>query len=78
MLYKLHNFELLASCNDVHNIDCILDDLEVDNDIELRTNVLREFMGIDQSFSITDDEFTPEQEYNIAKRQLIIMNKNNF
>jgi len=73
MQYKIHDFELLATCDNVVQIDSVLDELEVGSDVKQRTNALREFMGIEQSFSITD-EFTPEQEYGLAKRQLIMLN----
>jgi hypothetical protein len=75
MRYIIHDFEKLASCTHVDDIGSVLDELEIENDIVQRTNVLRKFMGINQSFAISDDEFTPAQEYGIAKRQLIMMNE---
>jgi len=76
MYYKIHDLGKLASCDNLDKIVPILNELEIEDVVETRTNVLREFLGIDQSFSISDDDLTPEQEYEIAKQQLVMMNKN--
>ena len=69
-------FATLYSCMDYIEIDNILDSLNIDKDIVMRIAYLHKFMGTTQIFVCGDARgVNLEEEYYIAKFQLIALNK---
>lgn len=72
MVTSLRSYDLLYDCNDVSEVDSILDDLEIPTGDKNRKIFLNQFMGITQSLAC--GQLTIEEEYTIAKEELVFMN----
>ena len=77
MPYKFYDMQQLSRCMNDAEIEAALTDLEVSTDLEERTAYLHRFMGTTHRLSLGDapDDFTPEQEYALAKLQLLAINE---
>ncbi len=64
----------LSTCINDAEIDSALDDLGIPKDPAARVELLHRFMGTTQRFGIGDAGFSPEQEYMLAKAQLLAVN----
>ncbi len=65
----------LSNCKTDPEIDSALDALGIPKDPATRVELLHSFMGTTQRFGIGDAGFSPEQEYMLAKAQLLAVNK---
>jgi hypothetical protein len=73
-----YELDLLAQCDSPAKIDRVLDDFDIASEnYGQRIFILNKYMNINQMYESSGDEkLTDEQEYNVAKQLLILINKN--
>ncbi len=74
---RFYDLQQLSCCNNDADIEAALTDLDISNDPVARTEYLHKFMGTTQQFRFGGPTggFSAEQEYSLAKAQLLAVNK---